>query len=1095
MVLDAVALRRGRQHELSPELWAAFVVPIRNHKEMSPSSKRKTIAIFAAQVGRAWGAEFIAGINDAAKEADANVVHFVGGALKYSIDPKQKKESFGLYDLAQPPLFDGLILTADAAYGTNADEFKTFRERFGDVPVVTQSVELEGASMFIPDNAEGMRAEVRHLIEEHGYKRIAFVRGLRGQIDAEQRFQAYKDELKAHGVRFEEKLAVDGDFTPESGRDAVRTLWDERGARVQAIVAANDRMAFGALEALQQRGIRVPEDVAVAGFDDLREAQATGVPLTTVRQSFYTAGRQAFEALLKRINGGTIQKVTVTPTQLLVRWSCGCLPENVKQAAVAPRDVAKTGRLENKREAALRALLNAAGVTEQDASRAAFREGFGRAWDSFLLALSETSAGEDFLKAVNAVVELMQKQGLIPSAWHNVISVMRRYALGGITSHTTMLVAENLFQQARLLTGELSQRAQAYRRLALEQQEHILQGFSFSMAPVMSMGEVGAAVKEHFPAMGIERWYVMYFGDTSSPETVSASQESYNVLFQYEDGKFEIPKKRTILTTGQLTPQGRVPANRRYTAVVMPLSLARNRFGFMWAEMGARDWEVYVRVRNLVSSALLRIMLVQQKEQAQQQVEKLLKEAHERAAELSVAKEWADRTAAENAKLYSSEQARRRGAEALTKALRQISSLGKVAEVPEQIVEQLSSVIPHERSALFLKEVNGVELAAHRGFPPGAPIEELNYNINGTSILHFLAKQTEPMLVNDIQQTRGWGQSPWLPPDRSVLSLPLQSKNKFIGMLIITRSDPSAFNQDEILLAGTFALQATIALENAKLYDEVTRFNEMMERMVELRVAELGVAHDTLKKLDRNKSDFIQVAAHELRTPLTVIKGYMGMVKAAPAVQSDPALSQAVEGVVQGSERLHQVVNSMLDVARLENQVLNPHLELVTLGPIVRLVQKEYAEDLQTRQLAMELDSNLNSIPPVLADSELLQKALDNVIVNAIKFTPDGGKIDVSAAVVANGADEFCEIRVRDTGIGIDPANHKIVFEKLYQLGKVELHSSGRTKFKGGGPGLGLAIAAGIVKAHRGKIWVESPGYDEEKLPGSTFFIQIPLAK
>ena len=94
-----------------------------------------------------------------------------------------------------------------------------------------------------------------------------------------------------------------------------------------------------------------------------------------------------------------------------------------------------------------------------------------------------------------------------------------------------------------------------------------------------------------------------------------------------------------------------------------------------------------------------------------------------------------------------------------------------------------------------------------------------------------------------------------------------------------------------------------------------------------------------------------------------------------------------------------------------------------------------------------------------------------------------------------NGSGYFCEIQVRDTGIGIDPGNHKIVFEKLYQLGKVELHSSGRTKFKGGGPGLGLAIAAGIVKAHRGKIWVESPGYDEEKLPGSTFFIQIPMAK
>ena len=118
------------------------------------------------------------------------------------------------------------------------------------------------------------------------------------------------------------------------------------------------------------------------------------------------------------------------------------------------------------------------------------------------------------------------------------------------------------------------------------------------------------------------------------------------------------------------------------------------------------------------------------------------------------------------------------------------------------------------------------------------------------------------------------------------------------------------------------------------------------------------------------------------------------------------------------------------------------------------------------------------------------------MIVNAIKFTPDGGSISVSAhPIEVNGCTEFCEIRIRDTGIGIDPCNHRIVFEKLYQLGKVELHSSGRTNFKGGGPGLGLAIAAGIVKAHKGRIWVESPGYDEEKLPGSTFIIQIPLAK
>jgi signal transduction histidine kinase len=279
------------------------------------------------------------------------------------------------------------------------------------------------------------------------------------------------------------------------------------------------------------------------------------------------------------------------------------------------------------------------------------------------------------------------------------------------------------------------------------------------------------------------------------------------------------------------------------------------------------------------------------------------------------------------------------------------------------------------------------------------------------------------------------------------------------------------------------------------LYDDLNRFNQMLERMVEQRVDELNKAATRLEKLDKNKSDFIQVAAHELRTPLTVIKGYMGMIKATPAIKENSALTQAMDGVLQGTDRLHQIVNNMLDVARLENQVLSPHLDAVTIGPILRLIQKDYVEDLKARQLTLELDPEINSMPPIRADSELLQKALDNVVVNAVKFTPDGGSIHISAAPVKGERGDVCEIRIKDTGIGINDADKEMIFEKLYQVGKVELHSSGKTKFKGGGPGLGLAITAGIIKAHQGKIWVESEGQDEEKLPGSTFFIQIPLAK
>jgi len=313
-------------------------------------------------------------------------------------------------------------------------------------------------------------------------------------------------------------------------------------------------------------------------------------------------------------------------------------------------------------------------------------------------------------------------------------------------------------------------------------------------------------------------------------------------------------------------------------------------------------------------------------------------------------------------------------------------------------------------------------------------------------------------------------------------------------MLSLTREAPAAFSHDDLLLVATFAMQAAIALENARLYDEVTRFNEMMERMVSQRVEELNNAYATLEKLDKNKTSFIQVAAHELRTPITVIKGNLGILKGLEAIQHDDKYIQVAEGALKGTDRLLQIVNSMLDVAKLENQTITPQLEIVVLGLILQLIHKDYKEDLANRKITFEVEKNVSSIPPFKADPQLLQKALDAIIVNAIKFSPDGSLITVGGKVVQDERMGKCvEIFVRDRGIGIDPANQKVIFEKLHQVGKVELHSSSRTNFKGGGPGLGLALAQGIVRAHQGRLWVESPGNDEATMPGSTFFIRIPL--
>jgi signal transduction histidine kinase len=138
----------------------------------------------------------------------------------------------------------------------------------------------------------------------------------------------------------------------------------------------------------------------------------------------------------------------------------------------------------------------------------------------------------------------------------------------------------------------------------------------------------------------------------------------------------------------------------------------------------------------------------------------------------------------------------------------------------------------------------------------------------------------------------------------------------------------------------------------------------------------------------------------------------------------------------------------------------------------------------------------MEDLPLIQGDPEALKKVFYHLISNAIKYTPDGGKIVVSGFLKEHGDPKFppggVEIILSDTGIGIDPRFKDLIFTKFYQTGELALHSSGKTKFKGGGPGLGLAIVRGIVEAHGGKVWAESSGYDEENMPGSHFHVVLP---
>jgi len=271
------------------------------------------------------------------------------------------------------------------------------------------------------------------------------------------------------------------------------------------------------------------------------------------------------------------------------------------------------------------------------------------------------------------------------------------------------------------------------------------------------------------------------------------------------------------------------------------------------------------------------------------------------------------------------------------------------------------------------------------------------------------------------------------------------------------------------------------------LMDKAARLE--METRIAYISKELINVQKQLEKLDRTKSNFISVAAHELKTPLTLIEGYTTMMRDLIDASGQNEFDSLLNGMNKGVHRLHEIIDDMIDASLIDNNLLSLNFQQVTLTHIFSLLKGELDEIVTERQQKLDIKRFSGSDTWIYADPERLYQALQNVLTNAIKYTPDKGKIVVDGRTLPG----FIEITVKDSGIGVAPENHTAIFEKFSQLGRPNLHSSGKTKFKGGGPGLGLPITRGIIEAHGGTIWVESEGYDEKEFPGATFHILLPI--
>ncbi len=276
------------------------------------------------------------------------------------------------------------------------------------------------------------------------------------------------------------------------------------------------------------------------------------------------------------------------------------------------------------------------------------------------------------------------------------------------------------------------------------------------------------------------------------------------------------------------------------------------------------------------------------------------------------------------------------------------------------------------------------------------------------------------------------------------------------------------------------------------VYSHAMRYISRKETFIYIdQVTErLDEANYALERLDKTKSDFIAIAAHELKTPLTLIEGYSGMLQEQmDIVDAEDKTQILLRGIDNGTRRLNDIISDMIDISKIDSDTLVLNLQPFSVSHLLQSLAAEFNEKAQIRGHTFVIIEFPGIQETIMADEERLGQAFHNILANAIKYTPDGGRISIDGRILPG----FVEIKVSDTGIGINVVDHDIIFEKFGRLGKVALHSSSKTNYKGGGPGLGLPITKGIVEAHGGTIWVESEGYDEVELPGTTFHILLPL--
>jgi signal transduction histidine kinase/DNA-binding LacI/PurR family transcriptional regulator/AraC-like DNA-binding protein len=581
------------------------------------SSERTTIGFLLASLHTGASLMIWPGLLDAAENNDVNLICFPGGRLQAANSFEKQRNA--IFNIASSKCLDGLITWSSSLGGVlGLDDVKSFHDRYLPLPMVSLAQFMEGMPTVSVDSYTGMRALLLHLVEGHGYKKLAFIRGPEEHYYAQERFRAYQDVLKTFGLPLNPKL-ITRPLPWEAGSEAIEMLLDERGLEpgsdFEAVVAVSDMMAIWAMKKLQARGYVVPTDVAVTGFNNSMEERMATPPLTTVDLPFTEQGVKAMDVLLQQLDSESVPALITLPARLIVRESCGCPSKAVALASLSPSKNGDSNRrrmsLPGTRSGCLRELENMLDLGTSYDSR----------WLENLIDVFINEVQKPSRRFIHNLHSLLDQQTSIKAEivpWQDLLSIIRRWLLLYFPASKWVAV-ETLISKARVIMGEVEQHNHAFLQWQADRTSEKLNELNRALLTTIDIQQLADVLAERLPDVGIPSAYLVIY---DNPTDCEVPPQGRLVLAIVDNERMDLEKSERLFQTHQIVPVQLLPRGRRFSLVVEPLFFQDKSLGYVVFEIGPRDGHTYELLRNNLSSAVQGALLFQEIQQARISAEK-----------------------------------------------------------------------------------------------------------------------------------------------------------------------------------------------------------------------------------------------------------------------------------------------------------------------------------------------------------------------------------------------------------------------------------------------------------------------------------------